>query len=673
MNYNYLKDSSFLQELIGEKVSEQFIKDPSYKPMPQKGNEKPLKEIQGKTTGGNLSLNGSSSIRRTGSISLCVDENDNDLTNIEHLFSINKKVKIDIGLLNTTKRYINQEVLWFPLGVFIIANPSISHGDNGITISLSLKDKMSMLNGDCGGVIPASTVFHEYEILDPETGEYVVQKPTIVQIIQELVNHFGGEQLGKIIISDIDSRIKKVMKWTGSNPLYYYKEVDEEGNTSAYYSCEDLGDYAKVYETGEDIGYIYSDFYYPGELIANAGESVCTVLDKIKNTLGNFEYYYDVYGNFIFQEIKNYLNTSKSTVDLNNINGNNYLVDRDKGKIAYSFEDGTLISSFSNNPQYSMIKNDFIVWGKRETTEGLSVPIRYHLAIDSKPKVGNTYFCYLYTDPEDDILKAKVAIEYSTSSSFPKVGEMGRIYLDVSTNQVYHWKPSSKEYELLDIKLQQITTSDWRTELYLSGAMGSQYGTNSNYYYTELENEWSKLYDIQNGTFHQDVLNAPSEIDFYLDMIDSTAAISELSVASIGRRTKVVNDEKINCIFEADIPNYVIIESGQVDTDSLKKECIEKGQDWILVETSIYDRLAMGGSANSAFKMVQDLLYQHTSYNESITVQVLPIFFLEPNIRIGVRDSKSGIYGEYMIKTISLSFDITGKMSLSCTRALDKI
>jgi hypothetical protein len=34
----------------------------------------------------------------------------------------------------------------------------------------------------------------------------------VSQIIREAVNHFGGEQLSKIIISDIDDRIKSVMK-----------------------------------------------------------------------------------------------------------------------------------------------------------------------------------------------------------------------------------------------------------------------------------------------------------------------------------------------------------------------------------------------------------------------------------------------------------------------------
>ena len=45
-----------------------------------------------------------------------------------------------------------------------------------------------------------------------ENGEYLINKPVIYQIITELVNHFGGEQLSKIFISDIDTRIKKVMK-----------------------------------------------------------------------------------------------------------------------------------------------------------------------------------------------------------------------------------------------------------------------------------------------------------------------------------------------------------------------------------------------------------------------------------------------------------------------------
>jgi hypothetical protein len=43
------------------------------------------------------------------------------------------------------------------------------------------------------------------------------------------------------------------------------------------------------------------------------------------------------------------------------------------------------------------------------------------------------------------------------------------------------------------------------------------------------------------------------------------------------------------------------------------------------------------------------LIYQHTYYQESITVNVTPIYYLEPNCRIKVYDATSGINGEYII------------------------
>jgi hypothetical protein len=39
---------------------------------------------------------------------------------------------------------------------------------------------------------------------------------------------------------------------------------------------------------------------YPGDLISNIGESITSILDKIVKMLGNFEYFYDLDGRFIF-------------------------------------------------------------------------------------------------------------------------------------------------------------------------------------------------------------------------------------------------------------------------------------------------------------------------------------------------------------------------------------
>ena len=315
-DFPYLKDSVFLKKFDELKLKEQYVKL-----IVLTFDEMPIQEIQGKVTGGNLTLDGSSGMRRTGNLSMVADEYENDLTDTKHLLSINKKVEVLIGFVNTTDEYTEYDMIWFPQGTYVIISPNISHNSDGINISLTLHDKMALLNGECGGTLPASVTFNEIEDID-EDGNIQVTEPTIYQIIQELVNHFGGEQLGKIIISDIDSKIKKVMKWTGSTPLNLYQEPAADGtiynsfstnyNELAARQAQGHGT-IKEFSYGQDIGYILTDFVYPGELVGNAGDTVVTILDQIKNTLGNYEYFYDIDGNFRFQEIKNYLNTSYST------------------------------------------------------------------------------------------------------------------------------------------------------------------------------------------------------------------------------------------------------------------------------------------------------------------------------------------------------------------------
>ena len=53
-------------------------------------------------------------------------------------------------------------------------------------------------------------------------------------------------------------------------------------------------------EYGETAGYRQTDLVYPGELISNIGETLISILDKIVNMLGDFEYFYDIDGKFIF-------------------------------------------------------------------------------------------------------------------------------------------------------------------------------------------------------------------------------------------------------------------------------------------------------------------------------------------------------------------------------------
>lgn len=667
MIYEYLKNSAFLKKMDEMPIKEQFVKIIVLDFL-----ENPITEIQGKVTSGSINLNGSSAVRRTANLNMVADDANNDIRSINNLLSINKKIKLEIGFTNMTSDYQQYPIIWFPLGVYIIITPSIVHNNTGINISLQLKDKMCLLNGDCGGVLPASITFHETSYED-DKGNIVIERIKIYNLIQELVNHWGKEQLGKIIISDIDTRIKKVMKWKGSTPLYMGtitsgNEIQYDVTTNLETAKQQWGTAFKTYETQQDVGYIYTDFVYTDDLIGNAGDSVCTILDKIKNYLGNYEYFYDIDGNFIFQEIKNYLNTSKATVDIQNLSNSDYLTDFSNGKSVYTFDGSKLNTSFTMNPQYNIIKNDYIVWGIKTTSDKTKIPIRYHLAIDKKPQVGNTYTIYLYED--DDIIKAKKLIEYDNLNDFPSKGTYGLYYLDKTTQKVYTW--INGYIEQTKGKIKTIVTKDWRTELYLAGTNASNLGLDSNDYYSELQNEWPKLYDLEKQEFKESVLNDPTSINYFLDFIDSTAAISELSIKNIGKRSKVISNNDINCIFASEIPNLILIEKGQEDTAEKVQECQAVGQDFIQVSSMIYAQLGGGGQSYPAYSQIRELLYQYTNYNESISMSAIPVYYLEPNTRITVRDDSSKIYGDYVIKTITLPLDISSTMNIQATKALER-
>lgn len=1192
INYTYLKDKDFLKKMDEQRLREQFVKITLLN-----WNEDPVEEIQGLATGGTINLDGKSSLRRTCSLSIFLKDNDySGITNVGNKFAINTKVYVEVGFTNNTDQYKKYPIIWYPQGLFIINSVSSSHSTNGTTLNFQFKDKMCLLNGMCGGTLPASTQFDQYETAD-ENGNLVIERPVISKIVREGVNHFGNEQLGKILISDLDDRVKTVMKWTGNTPLYLvsnngnnrmtttYEEIEdlettekqasgdslslqntlnkkinpedltidgrceqettsgknlcenkvnnvviatipagtytfslfsniaggytlkngsgsgstisgtnyirvntksivtftineetsifingysstsgktfvdntiewqlEEGSTATeyepytggqpspnpdypqeiktitgnlkltsceknlfkmgtvndydynnritnitadkisiklfksgltftynklnkfkgnkiyyitalsevsnarflirlrnnddtdwlnsndanlagmeynsvyhgwYYNCSNInmkkiisipdclywelgfgfhsdagtigesytisnimvsdtdssyepyqgsslnitipenefigklddtykdelkivykedgklhkvlykkvgkvvldgsedikddwqhydtpdyiqfyltakflnnnyidnkaknckcnnfispgnsvwnynnegfainediqktlqfklskqriktiddfkswlsthntevyyplatpyevdlgtidemlntyegttyiwnnkkaninlsyrvyeGDYGHItYNYGDDVGFIYTDFTYPGELVGNAGDNISGIIDKIKGTLGNFEDFYDIYGNFRLQEIKNYLNTSHATTLLQSLTKNDYIIDQSQGKSVYDFSNSKLITGFSNTPQYLNIKNDYVVWGIRENTDGVKVNIRYHLAIDKKPPIGNIYEVFFYKDPDDGLTKAKAPIKYdSYAEMIATNGVQGNFYYTKDTEKLYKW--NGKKYEeLTDVTLEKVRTTDWRSELYLQGVAAEPLGINSNYYYAELANEWPKLYDLKasssiengetiyEGAFRSEVLKDQSSIDYYLDFIDTDSKISEIAVNNIGRRSLVKSSNDINCIFEPDIPDYVLIELGQDDTDEKRQECINRNQAYIQVSSNIYNMLAVGGSSNSAFEEIKNLLYQNTSYNESIQIQAIPIYHLEPNTRITVRDTESDIYGDYIINSISLPLTTNGTMTISATRALEKL
>lgn len=661
MSREFLNDKGFLEKLYSLTVREEYLRITALD-----WNENPIRVIKGDFTSqsGTLNIDGNSSVRRTGSLSFVADPEENDLTGIDSLISINRKIKIERGIKNTVPSYTYKKTLpdgqietitvdyqkeygdicWFNEGIFVIFDPSVNNSTTGVDISFNFKDKMCLLNGDAGGTIPASMTLSEYEYVD-EDGLIIIEKPTIYMIIQELVNHFGKEDLTRIIISDIDERIKMTMQYQGSDPLYfvnnnselsYFLDYDEALVAAGYNENR-----VSIFESGTDVGYIMTDFVYPGELVADAGNTVCTVLDKIKEQLGNYEYFYDVEGNFIFREKKNYLNTTYTTEVLKNLNENaDYSLDYSKGMSEWDFSGNKLVSGYSNNPQYGDIKNDYIIWGVRTGTTGLTFPIRYHLAIDSQPKIGQYHEVRYYED------------DYGVTRAVA-----GSVQPDESSDINY-------------TAVRAVYSKDYREELYYQGLESEVNGTDESYYWAELKEEFPKVFDLNTQKF-EDVDG--SGIDWWLDIIDdSDPSVGKYSVNNIGRRSKVDSKNDYNCVFEKEIPDVVIISTSDENIEAIRNECNVQGQAWVQVDDTIYSTLTGGGTLNSCYQQVVQNLYTSTTMNNVITITAIPMYHLEPNTRITVYDNVSDIHGDYIITSISCPLQ-QGEMNISACQAQQKM
>ena len=464
--YPYSHDTEFLSKINTFHVQEQWVKIT----LLEYNSEIPLKDIEGKVINGNITKSGDSSVRHTCNLTCAIDTFTYNLEDIKSDYSISKKIYLELGVSNNTNEYINEKILWFPQGIFFITNFAITASSTGAaSISLQFKDKMAQLDGTVGGVLPATVRFDTVTTIINDV--ISTKKALVYDIIMETVNHFGNEDLSNIIIDDIPTKAKRIIRWMGSESVWIYpvsnnkkisydicftSDLDEKqsAHNPIGYNDKYLG--AKEYKTNQDIGYVYEDFVYDDELTFNAGAKVTDVLDKIKNWLGNYEYFYDEYGQFHFQEIKNYLNNSQSSYIWDKFVGTDdldYLYESMQGKSIYTFDDNINLISITNTPVYENIKNDFIVEGT-VTNNGIEHVCRYHLVIDEKPTITTEGYnnILIYTDPitgATNITSPKIIEPVKINNQWtwvlPETAEDGKIYGLLDEPQTLTYKKALKD------------------------------------------------------------------------------------------------------------------------------------------------------------------------------------------------------------------------------------
>ena len=559
MKKNPLLDKEFLKKLDLDKKKTIFARITALNL-----DENPIDRIEGKVTGGSINVDGSSSVRRTINLSMIAHE----IKINDYYWGLKAKIKVDIGLENRVDNKYD-DIIWFKQGIFILTGFNTSQTTNNYTISLSGKDKMCLLNGDCGGSLPFSIDFGKQQIevqdyievgqvgqIEFTAGEYYTAikdndkilsyelatiwdsesiyyqkvsnweyvRPTLKTIIREAVHQYGHEKYSNIIINDLDDKALELLEYRGKEDLFVFshngiydnvklehellKDVqkitsDPEGlhTIAADSNLFLLNDYKYVwnsenkctpsiirrYSFGDAVGYQATDLIYTGELVSSLGESLTSILDKIKNMLGSdYEYFYDLDGHFVFQKTKTYINTSWNTI-MSDDDGTQYAVDAlAESSYTYSFEDSVLITAFNNNPNLAAIKNDYAIWGQRTGANGETLPIHTRYAIDKKPI---SYTTIEMT--ELDVERAKAALPQLFPLDKEKYIQNSITYSQANGDDwreiIYHMASDYYKFNQLDDFYKRIIQANG--DLYLFGETGYEQ------YYEDIQGFWRQLFN----------------------------------------------------------------------------------------------------------------------------------------------------------------------------------
>lgn len=733
--------------------------------------EEPIEYIEGKVTGGSINIDGKSAVRRSFNITMIAkDVNINDF-----YWGLKTKVKLEIGLTNSIDpKY--PDIIWFKQGIFVLNSFNTSLTTNNYTISLGGKDKMCLLNGEVAGSLPHSTDFGSEDSYDSTTGITTHYKISIKTIIKEAVHHFGNELWQNIIINDLDDWGLRVLEYRGDQALYLFRNINSgvfiqmtmNENQSCYYADSNvevkvnnipvydnlfneqngllnqatrvklsLAADANIYtvakiEYGGLAGNEIIDLVYPDDLIANVGESITSVLDKIIQMLGNFEYFYDVDGRFIFQRKKNFVSTDWNGISTDGT-GEIYADSGVNDHTAYSFQGSTLITSFTNNPNLNNLRNDFTVWGvKQSQSGGKEIPIHMRYAIDEKPQRYinydgveyeasdergiRKYYQFLgndYGSDEIDLLifdcKAEIRRLAQLAGGMISEGELNDLTLNILLQL--------EEFSIIDPETGEIMAKrmqfshpierrsqlhDWRELIYQMALDYRRYNhnlgmdgdeffldlsdrnpwyptgkTGYEQYYVDLEAFWRLLYD-PNPTdlskydpvtyWSKAISEDPSSLLFWFDFLDTDTALGQYSVKAVGDRPKSINDNKVTAIYYQETPTVIFTTEAEYNASDVKT-----GYTYIWLQPYMKNLFTITSKGKSAKEQIDSMLYDYSYCIETTTVVTVPIYRLEPNTRIVVRDDESGINGQYVIDKITIPLAYNGTMNITATKAVESI
>lgn len=783
-----LFDSEFLKKLDIHPQREIYVKIISLT-----FDERPITEITGKLTAGSISVDGSSAVRRTCNITMVTDE-----ININELdWALKTKFTAMIGLKNFVDSS-RPDIIWFPQGVFIINTFSQSLNLQGYQIQITGKDKMCLLDGSIGGSLFATHDFGKMDVYDSAGGVTYINHIPIYQIIRNAVRTYAKEPWHNIIINDLDNVAVELIQYKMENRKLYILETASDSSFSAYGSQMVFGNtdesinyqlekavtsrtedengemiekttmetivrdgdiyylpaydrYVKVVKVvsyGDTAGYRSTDLTYAGELIIDAGDSITSMLDKIVQQLGEYEYFYDLDGRFVFQRKHIYFNHSWTNAITNDIGDTYYANTTAISQYSYEFMRGNIVEAFNNKPSINNIKNDWSIWGVMKGVSGIDIPIHLRYAIDDMPVSYRSLRSGILFSASSDVVATEPTAQlvdwreliyqmaWDNAKYQSHIEELtyalynGYVHYDINKinkadyKQYYRYDFTHKTTRL--IKTVDELEEEIKKENFIFGFDQSlrvsktieqemaeweaTWDTGYDAYYADMLAFWREIYNPDRNSdaykiyetndnneeiekFDEEkwqewnknygwnpylvyCTSQPSSITFtgehtlkfWLEFINTDSELGKYRVSIIGRRPKVVNDSDVKAIFYRETPNVLFVDPASDEPRNNELSYVKMN---LVGGLSNYFTVSTQGK--SAKEAMDNLVYQTTYYQETITLNCLPLYHLSPNTKIKVEDDRTGIRGEYLVKSFNYSLAHDGMMSITATRAADRL
>lgn len=477
-----------------------------------------------------------------------------------------------------------------------------------------------------------------------------------------------------------------------------------------------------IYQYGDVIGYRPTALTYSEkDFILKPGESIGTLLEKIKNKFGIYEYFYDIDGRFVFQKKRTYINFQYN--GFLNKDENSYSQSYDESEYIASYDDKKQIISINSSPQIQNIKNDYSIWG---TTKD-KIPFHVRIGINRKPIEYISYKGIKYSTLENSTEYEPITIEQlpwlmTSSELYYKnesnvlvpftidkiVQELG-VEIDKSDNliQAFIWililiiaialvaQAATLGKDFLYRKVEQEIDyrelihqmaldyyayhlePDFYTVIEHNNPWAKNGRTGFESFYADMKEFWPHLYK---GDLTKDDLNnyilagenkgwskkilEPSSLIFWFELIDGN---EKYWIENIGSRMKAETNSEITAIAYKDTPNFLFTMTGEnIPSDwKASNENIGKfgsGYININVPVELANDFVISSKHYSAMELAEQYLYSYTNLAETKSISIIPNYNLQPNYKIKLLDEP------YVIKRITIPLAYNGVMNLELTR-----